>query len=311
MEGEGGHDFIRCRKLHFDKCPVCNRKFKGIFSKRYYCRICKRSFHSSCKCHCSREFFCEESPYKPNRKGIDDVVFDDSTPTHHVPSPEVVPEVETHQQKPKHKKHKKSKKEKEPTLVKQLLDKYGEKEDDSDEIIIGPKGLVDFCTSLGFDILDIKGLILLWKANASNCGLLTRQELCTLVKQFNAEKEADIVKGLSDICTLIDKDIDELGKMYDYGFISCKDTPVSRTVESEMCAQMLEIVLANRPQFHHVESFIQFLNSGTKEKVNADEWHCIFTFCLKFGDDLSAYDDTSSWPCLIDEFVEYARNKSS
>jgi len=163
-------------------------------------------------------------------------------------------------------------------------------------MIIGPNGLVNFCTSLGFDILDIKGLILLWIANAHNGGLLTRDELCTLVKRFNAEDEAQILHGLCDVVNRVNTDVDELRKMYDFGFISCKETPSSRTVESEMCAQMLEIVLVGRPEFHHVKAFIDFLNSGKRETVNGDEWNCVFNFCLKFGDDLSAYDDTSS--CL-------------
>ena len=167
----------------------------------------------------------------------------------------------------------------------------------------------------------MKGLILLWVANAHNGGLLTRDELCTLVKRFNAENEAQILRGLCDVVNRVNSDVDELRKMYDFGFISCKETPSSRTVESEMCAQMLEIVLDGREQFHHVKSFIKFLvccicdlavhcpyhvyhllvfvckqNSGKRERVNGDEWNCVFNFCLKFGDDLSAYDDTSS--CL-------------
>jgi len=333
-----GHNLLSYRKIRFCKCGVCGKTIFGAFSRRWYCSVCKKSFHYNCKARIAEECPCLESDqpfadplsnstttttssgssssnsssvhhedHHPGcvdhhkcggkcKKQVDDVA--DTNP-HAVKSesePDVIPAKYEHA----------------PLLVKELLNKYGEKDPvHPGEIVIGPQGLLDLCAALDIDLLDIKGLILLWLANASDGGMLTCDELCNLVTALPASTVSEIVPGLYKACDRVNSSLEELEKMFDYGFISCKEQSYSRTVDANMCAQMLEIVLANREQFHHVKTFAEFLSCGQRQKVNADEWHCVFNFCLKFGDDLSSYDDTSSWPCLIDEFVEYVRSKAA
>ena len=75
------------------------------------------------------------------------------------------------------------------------------------------------------------------------------------------------------------------------------------------------MVLKDRVDAQRLSSFIDFLENGqekgddTYSRITLDQWMSIFDFCKECRD-LNDYDEeTSAWPVLIDEYVDYTKKK--
>lgn len=82
-----------------------------------------------------------------------------------------------------------------------------------------------------------------------------------------------------------------------------------RTLHKEMVATLLQMVLVGRVPQPRLDSFCAFLmatsTSVADSHITLDQWTSFLDFCYECQD-LSDYDeDTSAWPVLIDEYVEY------
>ena len=88
-----------------------------------------------------------------------------------------------------------------------------------------------------------------------------------------------------------------------------------KTLDKELVVGLLQLVLkdTNRVARDRLDSFCKFLeDSGdTYERITLDQWLSFWDFSVSPEcDDLSAYDeDTSAWPVLIDEYVEYTKKE--
>ena len=81
-----------------------------------------------------------------------------------------------------------------------------------------------------------------------------------------------------------------------------------------MVISLLDLVLKDRVSAMRVKQFSEFLESSKEEsakKINLDQWSSFLDFCYEYEtDDLDDYDEEmSAWPVLIDDFVDYMKNK--
>ena len=82
-----------------------------------------------------------------------------------------------------------------------------------------------------------------------------------------------------------------------------------KTVDKELVIMLLQLVLkdSNRVSADRLDSFCRFLEA-TKDysRITFDQWPSFWDFSQEC-DDLSGYDEnTSAWPVMIDEYVEFA-----
>ena len=59
------------------------------------------------------------------------------------------------------------------------------------------------------------------------------------------------------------------------------------------------------------ENWVAFLEQQNKKHdISKDTWNMIIDLFEEIGGDLNNFDEMGSWPNIIDEFVEYEKNKS-
>ncbi|GAB5570831.1 DCN1-like protein 4 isoform X5 [Prionailurus iriomotensis] len=146
--------------------------------------------------------------------------------------------------------------------------------------IVGPEGMEKFCEDIGVEPENVVMLVLAWKLDAQNMGYFTLQEWLKGMTSLQAED------GVSD-CELPEKD--------------------QRSLDINTAKCMLGLLLGKIwplfPVFH------QFLEQSKYKVINKDQWCNVLEFSRTINLDLSNYDEDGAWPVLLDEFVEWYKDK--
>ena len=167
------------------------------------------------------------------------------------------------------------------------------------------EGISTFCDQLGLDIEDIRILLLLWKMNAvEKPAQISREEWMTACRSIHV----DSIEKFQNILPSLDAgflDRTEFKEFYKYCF-QFNRQGTHRTLDKDLVVALLQLVLKDRIPQDRVDTFCTFLEkSKGYTRITLDQWTSFLDFCHDV-EDLSAYDqDSSAWPVLIDEYVEY------
>ncbi|KAH0616202.1 hypothetical protein JD844_027154 [Phrynosoma platyrhinos] len=141
--------------------------------------------------------------------------------------------------------------------------------------IVGPEGMEKFCEDIGVEPENVVMLVLAWKLDAQNMGYFTLQEW---------------LKGMTSLhipLSVYEKD--------------------QRSLDINTAKCMLGLLLGKMwplfPVFH------QFLEQSKYKVINKDQWCNVLEFSRTINLDLSNYDEDGAWPVLLDEFVEWYKEK--
>jgi len=78
--------------------------------------------------------------------------------------------------------------------------------------------------------------------------------------------------------------------------------------------ETLRLILSGRVDEQRLTTFVEFLTNAKDEsykRITLDQWTSFLDFCYEV-EDLSEYDENSSaWPVLIDDYVDYMKNTKS
>ncbi|KAI8140004.1 DCN1, defective in cullin neddylation 1, domain-containing 4 [Fennellomyces sp. T-0311] len=92
---------------------------------------------------------------------------------------------------------------------------------------------------------------------------------------------------------------------YTFGYAKTKD---QKCMDVDVACVLWTMMMGN--QFPITAEFVRFLQEKKPVKViNRDQWQSFLEFVLTVSSDLSDYDETSAWPVLFDEFVEWKREE--
>ena len=53
--------------------------------------------------------------------------------------------------------------------------------------------------------------------------------------------------------------------------------------------------------------WFEFLREEAPKGITRDQWSLFLTFVTQVSEDMSDYDEDGAWPCLIDDFVDWAK----
>lgn len=187
--------------------------------------------------------------------------------------------------------------------IAELFEKYSSGTDSG----IGPEGVEALCCDLGLDPADRKVLLLAWKMGAQRMGFFSCHEFERGFRSLKATSLDKLKKALPLVEEEL-KDPDIFQDFLEFAFKFCLTEPRQKIIDVDTAVQMLNLTLKGSP---HLEPFLEFLQAQTDYKtINLDQWQGFGRFVHEVKPDCSNYDENQAWPLLMDNYVEWRRERN-
>lgn len=187
--------------------------------------------------------------------------------------------------------------------ITKLFDDY--KEPGAETIQVG--GVERFCKDLKVEPSDPILLLISWRMKAATMCIYTREEWT----RGMTEMGVDSIEGLRSIFGELRLELDDpaaFRSYYVWCFGFCKEPNFGvRTLPTEVAMQMWELTLDSR--FPRLALWGEFLANQKVRAVTKDVWDMLYEFATGVDENLSDYDEDGAWPVLIDEFVDFLRER--
>lgn len=186
---------------------------------------------------------------------------------------------------------------------------------DPDEGCITMDGLVKLSEDLGIDpATDTKLLVLCWRLGASKPGAILEDEWAMLETSEDlptSRQTTPTVEALKRGWASLDPsflDNDDFRPFFKFCFEFNREG-TKKFLERDTAVSLLPLCIENRSP--HTSSFLDFLKTQPEDfKLNKDQWCSFLDFSFAIGPppDFVGWDaEQSSWPILLDEYVEWAK----
>ncbi|KAG8372617.1 hypothetical protein BUALT_Bualt12G0085300 [Buddleja alternifolia] len=195
------------------------------------------------------------------------------------------------------------------TKVQERVDELYTKYANKSSSIIDPDGIEALCSDLQVDHTDVRILMLAWKMKAQKQGYFTQDEWRRGLKALKVDTINKLKKTLPELEREVLK-VENFEDFYQFAFGYCLTEEKQKCLDIESTCILIDLVLGLKYQ-PQVDSFIKFLQSQRDYKVvNMDQWTNFLRFCQEISfPDLENYDTCEAWPLILDNFVEWMKQK--
>jgi len=191
--------------------------------------------------------------------------------------------------------------------LEKLFESYTEAEEEG-EGGMEVDGIMSFLEDIEIDPEDSVTLVICYHLNASELGYFSKEEFMTGFQKLNV----DTIEKIKSIIPFLRNQLSDpsmLREIFRYSFDFYKESEQKKGIEKEVAVTLLKILVSGKP---HVDQFAAFLQSQDSYKViNLDQWLLFLEFSAQVQVDFSDYDPSGAWPCIIDEYVEWAKKQES
>jgi len=172
---------------------------------------------------------------------------------------------------------------------------------------IGPSGIMKLCGDLKYDPADVAIQLFLWHCKATTLYYLSHDEFflgCSKFKVSNVEELKEMLEkfkaGLPKFPTT------KMEEFWMFIFDYNREDKLKKLLPLEDACFFLNLILVSKP---HIRSIITFLKEHWKKPVSKDQWRMLLEFTNTIKLDFSNYDETQSWPGMLDDYVAWAQEK--
>ncbi|CAH9070386.1 unnamed protein product [Cuscuta epithymum] len=177
--------------------------------------------------------------------------------------------------------------------------------------IIDPDGVEALCADLEVDHTDVRILMLAWKMKANRQGYFTQDEWQVGLKALQVDSITKLKKALPKLEAEVMMPAN-FEDFYAFAFRYCLTEDKQKCLDIESICVLVDLVLGS--QFRaQVNSFTEYLKSqGDYKVLNLDQWTNFLRFCQEISfPDLEGYDASQAWPVILDNFVDWVKEKRS
>ncbi|XP_064481790.1 DCN1-like protein 5 isoform X2 [Ornithodoros turicata] len=171
--------------------------------------------------------------------------------------------------------------------------------------VMGPEGMEKFCEDIGVEPANIVMLVLAWKMDAKRMGFFTEQEWVQGLTDLQCDTIQKIQSRLEYLRSLLN-DPNHFKSIYRYAYDFAREKD-QRSMDIDTAKAMLQLLLGKH--WALCLSFHVFLEQSKYRVINKDQWCNVLEFSRTIKPDLSNYDEDGAWPVLLDEFVDWLRQR--
>uniref|UniRef100_A0A8C7V6V6 DCN1-like protein n=1 Tax=Oncorhynchus mykiss TaxID=8022 RepID=A0A8C7V6V6_ONCMY len=171
--------------------------------------------------------------------------------------------------------------------------------------VVGPEGMEKFCEDIGVEPENVVMLVLAWKLDAQSMGYFTLQEWLKGMGSLQCDSTERLRNSLDYLRSVLNN-TSNFKLIYRYAFDFAREKD-QRSLDLNTAKCMLGLLLGKTWSLFPV--FNQFLEQSKYKVINKDQWCNVLEFSRTINLELSNYDEDGAWPVLLDEFVEWYKER--